>query len=182
MRTREIGFVKEGQEFWADYGPWVNDRCCTVSRYQSQQVGNSNNNNSYSTKPTVFDATQNSKRLIKHSASFLVVGGTRCNSCPLLWRGCPGMPQATMYLKQWFSARSDFVFQGYLAMSRDILVVTTLSSSQRILLPIPTPISSTLCHMVSPHPVRLAQCHPSQEPHPRIEIQIVCFDISVPYS
>lgn len=49
-----------------------------------------------------------------------------------------------MTLKQWFSTGSDFVSQGYLVMSRD----STFFSS-RILLPVPTPISSTLFHLAN---------------------------------
>lgn len=67
-------------------GSLVNDRCSVVSRYQSQQVGN-NSDNSYSTKPAIFEGTQNPKRPTKHSASFLVIGDTRCISLSFTLEG-----------------------------------------------------------------------------------------------
>lgn len=172
MRIREIvEFMKEGKECWADQGPQVNDRCSVVSRYQSQQVGN-NSNNSYSTKPAVFDATQNPKRPTKHSASFLVIEDTRCNSLSftlegisrhspghyapktvvLSWKrfyllGIPGRIQRHFWLSQFYPLRKGSSF----------------------LFPPPFPLPS-FTWLPCPHPVRLAQCHPTEEPLPRTEI------------
>lgn len=147
--TREIGFVKEGKGCWADQGSGVSDRCSIVGRYQNQprEVGSNSNNNSYSTKPAVLYASQNPKRPI--STFFLVVGSIRCNSLSFTLEGCPGLPQSTMPLNQ-VSRGSDFVPQGYLAMSRDIFSYHNyILFSLRVLLPIPLLLSSTLFHLAN---------------------------------
>lgn len=166
--------MKKSKECWGDQSPWVNDRCCVVSRYQSQQVGN-NGNNSHST--SVFDATQNPKRPAKTRASFLAIGDTRCISLSFTLDGdvqaCsrPLCPQNRgSQLEMILSPRDTW------QCLETFLVGTALSSAQRVLLPISNPISSTLFQLANfSSTCQTDPMSPTQESPPRSQVKIACF-------